>query len=176
MGGAFLFASGVAYFISRIDASDERNVIDWVVFFGAYQNYANLEEVCDTYCIVCVLLWLVMFATGCFVQYKLFKKEENDKKKKMMNMRLILLKKVSLSMYKSIKKRNENILIHRYHILSHREGVKKGDRNSIIMMIMRVISMLAVSMLDRFDKINKTMEIINRYWDHIHRIRHHKLQ
>merc|ERR1712228_957473 len=33
--GAFLFASGVAYFISRIDASDERNVIDWVVFFGA---------------------------------------------------------------------------------------------------------------------------------------------
>merc|ERR1712233_187111 len=62
--------------------TDERNVIDWVVFFGAYQNYANLDDVCDTYCIVCVLLWLVLFAAGCFVQYKLFKKEEDNEKNK----------------------------------------------------------------------------------------------
>lgn len=79
--GAFMFASGVAYFISRIDTSDERNVIDWVVFFGAYQNYANLDDVCDAYCIVCVILWVVMFAAGLFVQYKLFKKEDDGKSK-----------------------------------------------------------------------------------------------
>ena len=71
-----MFASGIAYFISRIDKNNDSNVIDWVIFFGSYKNYTNLEDVCDVYCIVCILLWLIMFAAGCFVQYKLHKKHK----------------------------------------------------------------------------------------------------
>eukprot|EP01084_Bolivina_argentea_P219520 372297_1 len=75
--GGFMFASATAFFIARIEISTEsRNVIDWVVFFGSYQNYVNFEDVCDTYCIVCMVLWLVLFASGCFVQYKLHKKHK----------------------------------------------------------------------------------------------------
>eukprot|EP00486_Rosalina_sp_Unknown_P001022 CAMPEP_0201572522 /NCGR_PEP_ID=MMETSP0190_2-20130828/15838_1 /ASSEMBLY_ACC=CAM_ASM_000263 /TAXON_ID=37353 /ORGANISM="Rosalina sp." /LENGTH=407 /DNA_ID=CAMNT_0047998383 /DNA_START=148 /DNA_END=1371 /DNA_ORIENTATION=+ len=74
--GGFMFASGIAYFIGRIDKKNDTNVIDWVIFFGSYKNYTNLEDVCDVYCIVCILLWLVMFAAGCFVQYKLHKKHK----------------------------------------------------------------------------------------------------
>ena len=76
-----MFASGIAYFISRVDQSSQRNVIDWVIFFGSYKNYSNLEDVCDAYCIVCILLWLTLFAAGCFVQYRLHnkhKKKDHD--------------------------------------------------------------------------------------------------
>ena len=76
-----MFASGIAFFISRLDKSDQRNVIDWVIFFGSYQNYTNLEDVCDAYCIVCIFIWLIMFASGCFVQYKCHRKhkrKDND--------------------------------------------------------------------------------------------------
>ena len=76
-----MFASGIAFCLSRLDNSDSRNVIDWVVFFGSYQNYTNLEDVCDVWCIVCVLLWIVCFAAGCFIQYKCHrrhKRKDND--------------------------------------------------------------------------------------------------
>jgi len=79
--GGFMFASGTAFFLSRLDQSDGRNVVDWVVFFGNYQNYTNLEAVCDIWCIVCFLIWIVFFAAGCFVQYKLHRKhkrKDND--------------------------------------------------------------------------------------------------
>ena len=79
-----MFASGLAFFLTRapfIENDSARNVIDWVMFFGSYQNYTNLEDVCDIWCIVCVTLWLVCFAAGCFIQYKChrrFKRKEND--------------------------------------------------------------------------------------------------
>eukprot|EP01084_Bolivina_argentea_P072493 131628_1 len=83
--GGFMFASGIAFFIARIEDNGKKNVIDWVVFFGSYKNYNNLENACDVYCIVCILIWLILFASGCFVQYKLHKKhkrkdhdDEND--------------------------------------------------------------------------------------------------
>jgi len=72
--GAFMVASGVAFCLSELDSSDQRNVVDWVVFFGSWQSYSNLDSVCDAYCIVCIFLWLALFAAGCFVQYKLHKK------------------------------------------------------------------------------------------------------
>jgi len=78
--GGFMFASGIAFFISRLDKSQQRNVVDWVVFFGSYNNYSNLEDVCDIYCIICIIIWLVMFASGCFVQYKLHKKYKRQDK------------------------------------------------------------------------------------------------
>eukprot|EP01084_Bolivina_argentea_P084680 153101_1 len=74
--GGFMFASGIAYFIGRIDSSESKNVIDWVVFFGSYKVYNNLDAVCDEWCIICILLWLALFAAGCFVQYKLHKKHK----------------------------------------------------------------------------------------------------
>eukprot|EP00485_Elphidium_margaritaceum_P005258 CAMPEP_0202700786 /NCGR_PEP_ID=MMETSP1385-20130828/13948_1 /ASSEMBLY_ACC=CAM_ASM_000861 /TAXON_ID=933848 /ORGANISM="Elphidium margaritaceum" /LENGTH=375 /DNA_ID=CAMNT_0049358051 /DNA_START=68 /DNA_END=1195 /DNA_ORIENTATION=- len=76
--GAFFFASGVAFFISRLDKSDQRNVIDWVTFFGSHTNYENVEAVCDAYCIVCIFVWVILFAAGVFVQYKLHKKYKRN--------------------------------------------------------------------------------------------------
>jgi len=71
--GGFMFASGVAFCLSELDSADSRNVVDWVVFFGSWQSYRSLDDVCDAYCIVCIVLWLALFAVGCFVQYKLHK-------------------------------------------------------------------------------------------------------
>jgi len=79
--GGFMFASGLAFFLSYIDGEHSRNVVDWVMFFGSYQNYTNLEDVCDHWCISCVALWLVCFVMGCIVQYKChrrFKRKDND--------------------------------------------------------------------------------------------------
>jgi len=79
--GGFMFASGFAFCLSRLVDSGSLNLIDWVVFFGKYQNYMNLEAVCDVWCIVCVLLWLVFFALGCFIQYKCHRRhhrKDND--------------------------------------------------------------------------------------------------
>jgi len=69
--GSFMFASGVSYFIERLQNQHNDNVLDFVQFFTSQKTANTFSEECDWHCYLCIVMWLALFVSGTVVQYKL---------------------------------------------------------------------------------------------------------
>jgi hypothetical protein len=72
--GAFMFASGLAYFVQKAQGKDGTNVIGFANFFANKKKVKSLRSECDSYCFLCLSVWILFTFAGAYVQYRLHKR------------------------------------------------------------------------------------------------------
>jgi len=71
-----MFASSLAYWIFCIHHDNRNSVINWIYFFDNESALHHATYECDAYCYICLVVWLVLFIAGCYVQYSFHKRHK----------------------------------------------------------------------------------------------------